>query len=155
MAQAVYLRHDDDVRVPIETGTDECSAEIIDLAASQIREAEDRLPALPDHAPVALIHRPARSAMTYGPRARHWRLDLQAERPLWLEPLMGWTAGDDPKRQISLTFTTKDAAVGFARLQGWYPLVLPENRRKAVVRSYADNFRADRRIRGSSLGDTG
>lgn len=59
---------------------------------------------------------------------------------------MGWTAGDDPARQVSLTFTTKEAALDFAERQGWRAIVLPENRRKPVIKSYVDNFRPDRRI---------
>ncbi len=149
MERSALLRPDGDVRTPIETEPERQAAEVIDLAAAQARKAEDGAPQLPEDAPVALIYRPARSAMTSGPRPKEWRLSLEARRPQWLEPLMGWTAGDDPHRQISLTFTTREAAVDFARLQGWRPLVLPENRRKPVIKSYGDNFRATRRGRRS------
>lgn len=59
---------------------------------------------------------------------------------------MGWTAGDDPARQVSLTFSTKEAALDFAERRGWRTIVLPENRRRPVIKSDAKNFRPDRRI---------
>ncbi len=145
MERSALLRPDDDVRAPTSIPPEQETAEIIDFAAERARRDADAAPQLPEKAPLALIFRPARSAMTSGPRPKAWRLELVAERPQWLEPLMGWTAGDDPHRQISLTFRTREAALDFARHQGWRPLVLPENPRKPVIRSYADNFRPGRR----------
>lgn len=143
MAQSAYLRPDVEVREP-QARPDAEPAEVIDFPRPQARKPDAGRKALPDTAPLALIYRPARSAMTSAPRARTWRLDLQPTRPQWLEPLMGWTAGDDPSRHIALTFKTKEAALDFAERQGWRALVLPENRRRPVRKSYADNFRADR-----------
>ncbi|MEO1221859.1 MAG: NADH dehydrogenase ubiquinone Fe-S protein 4, partial [Pseudomonadota bacterium] len=143
MVQSAYQRPDFEVRAH-QKQPNPVSADVIDFPQTNARERLVDPREASGTAPIALIHRPARSAMTSGPRAKAWRLDLQVTRPQWLEPLMGWTAGDDPARQISLTFTTKQAAVEFARLQGWRATVLPENRRKPVIKSYADNFRPDR-----------
>ncbi|MGB0498432.1 MAG: ETC complex I subunit [Rubricella sp.] len=145
MAQTADLRPDCEVRAPQNTA-ETVSAEIITFPKQSVEKERSVKTPVSDSAPLALIHRPARSAMTSGPRAKAWRLDLQASRPQWLEPLMGWTSGDDPSRQVALTFSTKEAALDFAERQGWRAIVLPENRRAPVIKSYADNFRPDRRV---------
>jgi hypothetical protein len=72
----------------------------------------------PDDA-VAVIYRPARSAMTSGKtNTRHWKLRFERRTPPFIEPLMGWTGGDDPLTQVELTFPTREAAVGYAERQG-------------------------------------
>lgn len=69
--------------------------------------------------PSATIYRPARSAMTSAPRPRRWVLEFEPTRPLQIEPLMGWTASDDPYRVIRLLFPDRDSAVEFAERQDW------------------------------------
>ncbi|QEX23257.1 hypothetical protein FRZ61_31930 [Hypericibacter adhaerens] len=72
----------------------------------------------PDDA-VAVIYRPSRSAMTSGKaNTRHWKLRFERRTPPFIEPLMGWTSGDDPLTQVELTFPTREAAVGYAERQG-------------------------------------
>jgi hypothetical protein len=72
----------------------------------------------PDDA-AAIIYRPARSAMTSGKaNTRHWKLRFDRRTPPFIEPLMGWTGGDDPLAQVELTFPTRDAAVAYAERQG-------------------------------------
>ena len=72
----------------------------------------------PDDA-LAVIYKPARSAMTSGnARTRDWKLRFEPRsRPL-IEPLMGWTGCDDTLSQIELTFPSAAAAVAYARRQG-------------------------------------
>ncbi len=72
----------------------------------------------PDDA-LAVIYKPARSAMTSGKaRTRDWKLRFEPRsRPL-IEPLMGWTGCDDTLSQIELTFPSAGAAVAYARRQG-------------------------------------
>jgi hypothetical protein len=72
----------------------------------------------PDDA-LAVIYKPARSAMTSGKaRTRDWKLRFEPRsRPL-IEPLMGWTGCDDTLSQIELTFPSAAAAVAYARRQG-------------------------------------
>lgn len=68
---------------------------------------------------VAVIYRPARSAMTSGKaNTRHWKLRFERRTPPFIEPLMGWTGGDDPLTQVELAFPTREAAVGYAERQG-------------------------------------
>jgi hypothetical protein len=46
---------------------------------------------------VARIFRPARSAMTSGKaRTKGWQLVFERRSAPYVEPLMGWTADDDP-----------------------------------------------------------
>jgi hypothetical protein len=72
----------------------------------------------PDDA-AAIIYRPARSAMTSGKaNTRHWKLRFDRRTPPFIEPLMGWTGGDDPLAPVELTFPTRDAAVAYAKRQG-------------------------------------
>jgi NADH dehydrogenase ubiquinone Fe-S protein 4 len=92
------------------------------------------------NAPTALVYRPARNPMQSGPRIRKWVLQLEAQRPLSLDPLMGWTSGDDPARHIRLEFLTREAAIAFGEAQGWRVYSLPGNPRKPVLKSYRDNF---------------
>jgi hypothetical protein len=72
----------------------------------------------PDDA-VALIYKPARSAMTSGKaRTRQWKLRFEPRSPRVIEPLMGWTASGDTLAQVELTFPSAQAAASFARRQG-------------------------------------
>lgn len=72
----------------------------------------------PDDA-VVVIYRPARSAMTSGKaNTRHWKLRFERRTPPFIEPLMGWTGGDDPLTQVELTFPTRESAVAHAERQG-------------------------------------
>jgi hypothetical protein len=68
---------------------------------------------------VARIYRPARSAMTSGrARTKRWLLRFDRRTPPFIEPLMGWTGGDDTLTQIEISFPTLEAAVAYARRQG-------------------------------------
>jgi hypothetical protein len=71
----------------------------------------------PDDA-VAVIYWPTRSAMTSGKaNTRHWKLRFDRRTPPFIEPLMGWTGGDDPLTQVELTFPTREAGVAYAERQ--------------------------------------
>jgi ETC complex I subunit conserved region len=68
---------------------------------------------------VARIFRPARSALTSGKaRTKSWVLRFDRRTPPVIEPLMGWTGGDDTLIQVELTFPTHEAAVAYAERQG-------------------------------------
>ena len=68
---------------------------------------------------VARIFRPARSALTSGKaRTKSWVLRFDRRTPPVIEPLMGWTGGDDTLTQVELTFPTREAAVAYAERQG-------------------------------------
>ena len=67
----------------------------------------------------AVIYQPARSPMTSG-RARtlKWKLRFERRTPSFVEPLMGWTGGDDPLAQVELSFPSVDSAIAYACRQG-------------------------------------
>ncbi|WP_065169968.1 NADH dehydrogenase ubiquinone Fe-S protein 4 [Paracoccus sp. MKU1] len=74
--------------------------------------------ALPDDA-VARIWKPSKSAMTSGrARTKAWKMSFPRRTGPWLEPLMGWTGGDDTIQQIDLSFPTLDAAIRHAKRLG-------------------------------------
>jgi NADH dehydrogenase ubiquinone Fe-S protein 4 len=68
---------------------------------------------------VAVIYRPSRSAMTSGSaNSRKWKLRFEHRSPPVIEPLMGWTGGEDPLAQVEMTFPSAQAAIAYARHQG-------------------------------------
>jgi hypothetical protein len=68
---------------------------------------------------VARISCPARSAMTSGKaRTRKWVLRFDRPTAPFIEPLMGWTGGDDTLSQVELTFPRRESAVAYAERQG-------------------------------------
>jgi hypothetical protein len=72
----------------------------------------------PDDA-LAVIYKPARSAMTSGKaRTRDWKLRFEPRSAPYIEPLMGWTGCDDTLSQVELTFPSASAAVAYAWRQG-------------------------------------
>ena len=72
----------------------------------------------PDDA-LAVIYKPARSAMTSGnARSRDWKLRFEPRSRPFIEPLMGWTGCDDTLSQVELTFPSATAAIAYARRQG-------------------------------------
>ncbi len=92
------------------------------------------------------IFRPAKTATQQGlANTKAWRLEFEPVSARSVEPLMGWTSSRDTRRQVLLSFDTKDEAIAYAVKHGYmYTLEepqVPQVRPKA----YADNFRFDRR----------
>jgi len=68
---------------------------------------------------VTILYQPARSAMTSGRARTHdWKLRFERRTPPIIEPLMGWTSGDDTLSQIELSFPSLESAIAYARRQG-------------------------------------
>jgi hypothetical protein len=68
---------------------------------------------------VARIYKPSRSVMTSGKaRTKGWRLTFERRTAPFIEPLMGWTGGDDTLAQVELSFPTRESAVRYAERQG-------------------------------------
>jgi hypothetical protein len=73
---------------------------------------------LPDDAR-AVIQCPAPSVMNGGRRrATEWVLTFEPRAHPFIEPLMGWTGSADPLSQVRLRFSSREAAIGYARRQG-------------------------------------
>jgi hypothetical protein len=89
-----------------------------DVNGRCVIEAPPTSSSLPSDA-VAVIYRSARSAMTSGFRnTRQWKLRFERRTAPFIEPLMGWTGGEDTLCQVELTFPSAEAAIAYARRQG-------------------------------------
>jgi hypothetical protein len=94
---------------------------------------------------VARIYKPAQTAMQSGPaRTKEWVLVFEPESPREIEPLMGWTSSRDMKGQIRMSFDSKEEAVAYAERNGLAYRIMEPKPRRAVRKSYADNFRFGR-----------
>jgi hypothetical protein len=95
---------------------------------------------------IARIYKPSKSAMQSGQaKSKAWVLDFEPEAPLRVEPLMGWTASSDPKRQVRLHFATKEEAIAYCERHGIAYQVFETPRQPRRGLSYADNFLPSRR----------
>jgi ETC complex I subunit-like protein len=95
----------------------------------------------PYGAPQCRIYRPSPSVMQSGRlRSRIWVLQFEPSGHRSIEPLMGWTASDDPFAQIRLRFPTVAAAVDYAERQGLdYRVVEPPVQRR-IPKSYRETI---------------
>jgi hypothetical protein len=92
----------------------------------------------------ARIFKPAKNAMQQGMAPRDWVLEYEPEKPLLIEPLMGWTSSEETTRQVRLSFGTKEEAIAFATRHG-IPFRLEEPQKTALrPKSYAENFKFGR-----------
>lgn len=97
---------------------------------------------------LAKIYQPSRSAMQSGQaKTRDWILEFVPEDGKFLDPLMGWTGSTDTRRQVTLRFETREAAIAYAEKHGVaYRLFEPNPRRHVLRRNgYGDNFSYERR----------
>jgi hypothetical protein len=93
----------------------------------------------------ARIYRPARTAMSSGEaKTDRWVLEFEPERPLTIEPLMGYTSSDDMRRQVRLEFDSMEEAIAYATQNGIAHQVFEPQRKVRATIAYADNFRRDR-----------
>ena len=90
------------------------------------------------------IFRPAKNAMQQGRAgADRWLLEYEPGARE-VEPLMGWTTSRDTRRQLRLTFDSKEEAVAYAEKHGLMYSIEEPRERKIRPKAYADNFRTDR-----------
>ena len=95
----------------------------------------------------ARIYKPAKTAMQSGKaRTKNWVLEYEPESPRAPDPLMGWTSSADMRQQIELEFDSKEEAVAYAEKNGIPYSVFEPQPQVARPKSYADNFRFDRKI---------
>jgi len=96
----------------------------------------------------ARIYQPARSAMTSGQgNSKDWMLEYVPTDARKIDPLMGWTGSGDMNGQVRLKFSSRQAAIDYARKHGLAYTVEEPKKRKPNVRprGYAGNFAHDRR----------
>lgn len=90
----------------------------------------------------ARIYRPARTAMQQGlAKTKLWVLDFEPSEQRRADPLMGWISSGDTRRQLSLRFDTKEAAIAYADDNGLTYTVQEPRERTPKTKSYSDNFR--------------
>ncbi len=92
----------------------------------------------------ARIYKPARSAMQQGLAPREWVLEYVPQTPRAIEPLMGWTSSADTRRQVRLSFATREEAVAFATRHGIAFRLEEPQETKVRPKSYAENFKFGR-----------
>jgi NADH dehydrogenase len=66
-----------------------------------------------------------------------WVLEFEPTSPRWIDPLMGWTASEDPFAQIRLTFPNLASAVDYAERHGHDYQVTDPPVRRSGRRQYA------------------
>jgi hypothetical protein len=95
----------------------------------------------------ARIYMPARNAMQSGKaRTKTWLLEFEPESAREIDPLMGWTSSHDMRQQVQLEFATREEAVSYAEKHAIPFQVFEPHRPAARAKSYADNFRFDRKL---------
>ncbi|MGZ3298913.1 MAG: ETC complex I subunit [Asticcacaulis sp.] len=95
----------------------------------------------------ARIFKPAKTAMQSGRAKTHdWVLEFEPKSARTPDPLMGWISSADTDAQVQLRFDTLEEAQGFAEHHGIpYRVIAPEAPPK-LIKAYADNFAANRRV---------
>ena len=94
---------------------------------------------------VARIYKPSKTAMQSGmARTKQWVLEFSPESAKDIDPLMGWTGSGDMRSQVKLYFGTKEEAISYAKRSGIPYHVKEPAKRRAVKKSYADNFKYGR-----------
>ncbi len=96
---------------------------------------------------VARIFSPAKTAMQSGKaKTGNWLLEFEPSEPKKIDPLMGYTSSGDMKRQIRLSFESREEATAYAERNGIaYRVQEPKKPRRRPM-SYSENFRFDRRM---------
>lgn len=97
---------------------------------------------------IARIYQPARNAMTSGQaKTKTWILEFAQASARDIDPLMGWTSSDDTQSQVKMRFSSKEAALDYAKEHGIEAMVTDPHKRKANIRAggYGENFATNRR----------
>ncbi|MEL6244223.1 MAG: ETC complex I subunit [Pseudomonadota bacterium] len=94
----------------------------------------------------ARIYKPKKTAMQSGrAKTEQWVLELMGDGKRSQDPLMGWTSISDTDSQVRLRFDTRDAAIAYAKREGLTFMVEEARETKRLVKSYSENFAADRK----------
>lgn len=77
---------------------------------------------------------------------KDWVLEYEPESRRQPDPLMGWSSSDDMRQQLLLEFDSREEAIAYAEKNGIAYSVFEPHTPRAKPKSYADNFRFDRKI---------
>ena len=88
----------------------------------------------------AKIYSPAKTSMQSGKsKLEKWILEFDRE-DLEKDFIMGWNSSSDTKKQIKIVFESKDEAIAYANKKNILYSIIKPNKRKIIIKSYADNF---------------
>ena len=68
-----------------------------------------------------------------------WILEFDTKDPT-TNPLMGWEASNDTLGEVKIEFTTKEKAIEYAKNNNIIYKVIEPNKKRFVIKSYAENF---------------
>ena len=88
----------------------------------------------------AKIYIPSKTATQSGlGKEDKWILEFDS-KDTTTNPLMGWESSNDTMGEVKLEFSTKDKAIEYAKNNNISYKVIEPNKRKFIIKSYAENF---------------
>ena len=88
----------------------------------------------------AKIYIPSKTATQSGlGKEDKWILEFES-KDTSINPLMGWESSNDTMGEVKLEFSTKDKAIEYAKNNSISYKVIHPNKRKFIIKSYAENF---------------
>ena len=94
----------------------------------------------------ARIYKPAKTAMQSGRgKTKDWVLEFVSGAKRASDPVMGWTSIDDMTGQVRLHFDSREQAIAYAKRESLTFTVEEPREAKRLVKSYSENFSADRK----------
>ena len=88
----------------------------------------------------AKIYIPSKTATQSGlGKEDNWILEFET-KDTSINPLMGWESSNDTMGEVKLEFSTKDKAIEYAKNNNISYKVIEPNKRKFIIKSYAENF---------------
>ena len=88
----------------------------------------------------AKIYIPSKTATQSGlGKEDKWILEFDTKDTA-INPLMGWESSSDTLGEVKMEFTTKEKAIEYAKNNNIIYKVIEPNKKKFVIKSYAENF---------------
>ena len=88
----------------------------------------------------AKIYIPTKTAMQSGRgKLKKWILEFETKDPS-INPFMGWETSSDTLEEVVIKFSSKEKAIEYAKKNNILYKVIEPNKKKFVIKSYADNF---------------
>ena len=88
----------------------------------------------------AKIYIPSKTATQSGlGKEDKWILEFES-KDTSINPLMGWESSNDTMGEVKLEFSTKDKAIEYAKNNNISYKVIQPNKKKFIIKSYAENF---------------
>ena len=88
----------------------------------------------------AKIYIPSKTATQSGlGKEDKWILEFDT-KDTTTNPLMGWESSSDTLGEVRMEFTTKEKAIEYAKNNNIIYKVIEPNKKRFVIKSYAENF---------------